>query len=34
MLYIIAIFAVVLIGTIAVVEIANKFPMTFGDDEY
>lgn len=34
MLYIIAILAVVLIGTIAVVEIANKFPMTFGDDEY
>jgi len=34
MLYIIAMLAVVLVGTVAVVEVANKFPMTFGDDEY
>ena len=24
----------ILLGTIAVIEVANKFPMTFGDDEY
>jgi hypothetical protein len=34
MLYIIALIVFTLIGTVVVVEIANKFPMTFGDDEY
>lgn len=34
MSFIIIMLSVCLIGTIAVVKLANKFPITIGDDEY